>query len=76
MEDKFTLEEIRNYIKSQDSLGDVMYNLNATNIMKANEPEKSVDDCAYYDEHQGKNFCTLGRNGGHCMGICKYFEDK
>lgn len=33
----FTLEEIKNYIKQQDSLGDVMYNLSEQNITKANK---------------------------------------
>jgi hypothetical protein len=37
----FTIEEIRNYILSQDSLGDVLYNLKEENIRKANE--KNVD---------------------------------
>jgi hypothetical protein len=38
--DSFTVEEISNYITSQDSLGDVAYNLSAENIIKANkEPE-------------------------------------
>ena len=36
MSNKFTLEEIKNYIKSQDSLGDVLYNLTEDNICKAN----------------------------------------
>jgi hypothetical protein len=42
MEEKFTIKEIKNYILSQDSLGDVMYFLNADNIRKANpkEPNK------------------------------------
>lgn len=35
--DKFSIEEIKNYITSQDSFGDVSYNLNAENIRKANE---------------------------------------
>tara|TARA_R110002167_G_scaffold330514_1_gene537187 strand:- start:576 stop:773 length:198 start_codon:yes stop_codon:yes gene_type:complete len=39
-EQKFTIEEIRNYIMSQDSLGDVMYNLKAEKIIEANEPEE------------------------------------
>lgn len=43
-EQKFTIEEIRNYIKSQDSLGDVMYNLNAEKIIEANEPEEEDED--------------------------------
>lgn len=36
MQEKFTIEEIKNYIKSQDSIGDVMYNLKAENIIAAN----------------------------------------
>lgn len=41
MEATYTIEEIRNYILSQDSLGDVLYNLNEANIAKANSV---VDD--------------------------------
>jgi len=41
MEDKFTIEEIRNYILSQDSMGDILYNLSADKINQANEPEES-----------------------------------
>ena len=37
MSEQFTVEEIRNYIMSQDSLGDVAYNLSTENIRKANE---------------------------------------
>lgn len=37
MEEKFTIEEIKNYLSTQDSFGDVFYNLNAENIKKANE---------------------------------------
>lgn len=32
----FTVEEIRNYLKQQDSFGDAMYNLNEENIANAN----------------------------------------
>lgn len=39
----FTIEEIKTYILSQDSLGDVLYNLSAENIIEANEP--TVDEC-------------------------------
>lgn len=35
-EQKFTVDEIRNYILKQDSMGDVMYNLSADNILEAN----------------------------------------
>lgn len=37
MQETFTIEEIRKYILSQDSLGDVAYNLSAENIIKANQ---------------------------------------
>ena len=43
-EQKFTIEEIRNYIMSQDSLGDVMYNLKAEKIIEANEPEEDDEE--------------------------------
>ena len=43
-EQKFTIEEIRNYIMSQDSLGDVMYNLKAEKIIEANKPEEDDED--------------------------------
>lgn len=36
---KFTVEEIKNYILSQDSLGDIMYNLSEENIQRANEED-------------------------------------
>lgn len=42
--DTFTIQEIRNYILSQDSLGDVLYNLKAENIIKANEPKEDEDE--------------------------------
>jgi hypothetical protein len=34
---QYTIEEIRNYIKSQDSLGDVLYNLTEEKIDEANK---------------------------------------
>jgi hypothetical protein len=40
---KYTIEEIRKYISKQDSLGDVMYNLNEENIDKANKCARIVD---------------------------------
>jgi hypothetical protein len=33
---KFTIEEFKNYLKSQDSLGDAMYYLTEENVEKAN----------------------------------------
>ena len=40
----FTIQEIKNYILSQDSLGDVLYNLKAENIIKANKPKDDEDE--------------------------------
>ena len=40
MQNTFTIDEIRKYILSQDSLRDVLYNLSASKITEANEPEK------------------------------------
>ncbi len=40
----FTIEQIKNYLLKQDSLGDVLYNLSEKNILKANEPEEVDED--------------------------------
>ena len=34
----FTIEQIRVYLQSQDSLGDIYYNLSEQSILEANEP--------------------------------------
>ena len=39
MQNTFTIDEIRKYILSQDSLGDVLYNLSSSKILEANESE-------------------------------------
>ena len=39
MQNTFTIDEIRKYILSQDSLGDVLYNLSVSKIIEANLPE-------------------------------------
>jgi len=44
MQNTFTIDEIRKYILSQDSLGDVLYNLSSSKILEANEPEDDEDD--------------------------------
>lgn len=44
MTKKFTLEEFRNYLNSQDSLGDIHYNLSEENIAAANKCEECVPD--------------------------------
>ncbi len=35
--EKFTIEEIKNYLLAQDSLGDIHYNLNEDSIINANK---------------------------------------
>ena len=44
MQNTFTIDEIRKYILSQDSLGDVLYNLSVSKILEANEPEEDEED--------------------------------
>jgi hypothetical protein len=44
MQNKFTIDEIRKYILSQDSMGDILYNLSVSKILEANEPEEDDDD--------------------------------
>ena len=44
MRQTFNIDEIRKYILSQDSLGDVLYNLSVSKILEANEPEEEEDD--------------------------------
>lgn len=47
--EKFTIEEIRNYLKVQDSLGDIFYNLSEENIRKAN-PVQEIEVTPEDDE--------------------------
>ena len=44
MQNTFTIDEIRKYILSQDSLGDVLYNLSVSKIIEANLPEDEEED--------------------------------
>ena len=44
MRDTFTIDEIRNYILSQDSLGDVLYNLSSSKIFEANQFNEEEED--------------------------------
>ena len=43
-EEKFTIEEIRKYIESQDSFGDVLYFLSEEKIREANEPKEDDEE--------------------------------
>ena len=47
MQNTFNIDEIRNYILSQDSLGDVLYNLSSSKILEANE--KNDDELNWDD---------------------------
>ncbi len=38
-DEKFTIKEIKTYILSKDSMGDILYYLNSKSIKKANEVE-------------------------------------
>jgi len=44
MQNTCTIDEIRKYILSQDSLGDVLYNLSVSKILEANEPEEDDEE--------------------------------
>ena len=48
----FTIEEIRKYILSQDSMGDILYNLREENIIQANEPEENDTDWDSLDDDE------------------------
>jgi hypothetical protein len=50
MQNTFTIDEIRKYILSQDSLGDVLYNLSSSKILEANEPEEEDEDWDSLDD--------------------------
>ena len=44
MQNTFTIDEIRKYILSQESMGDILYNLSVSKILEANEPEEEEED--------------------------------
>ena len=52
MQNTFTIDEIRKYILSQDSLGDVLYNLSVSKILEANEPEEEEEDWDELDDDE------------------------
>lgn len=54
----FSIEEIRNYIQSQDSLGDVLYNLSEAGIKIANIPDEDIfeDDDDAFNIYNEENF--------------------
>jgi len=69
MEETFTIEQIRNYLLSQDSKGDILYNLSADAIFRANNVENDeFDDEDEFDDHEhtssSKSKKTLSREEG------------
>jgi hypothetical protein len=54
MQTTFTIEEIRKYLLSQDSMGDILYNLSAQKIIEANEPEEKDED----EEPESRGCCS------------------
>ena len=40
----FTIQEFKNYVLSQDSLGDVLYNLREEKIIEANQSEEEEEE--------------------------------
>jgi len=57
MQNTFTIDEIRKYILSQDSLGDILYNLSASKIIEANElKEEEEDEWEEEDDEDDFNF--------------------
>jgi len=80
MEEKFTIEEFKNYLMSRDGLGDAVCELTAENIRKSNLKEggdRFYDDCRFYDYAQGKKICSsIESPFNQCEGVCEYFEAK
>jgi len=58
MQNTFTIDEIRKYIISQDSLGDVLYNLSVSKILEANEPEEDDEDWDSLDDDEIREMYT------------------
>jgi len=48
---KYSIDEIRRYILSQDSMGDVLYNLKPDKIAEANQPRMFSVDGYFIDDH-------------------------
>jgi len=44
MKQEFTIEEIRKFLLSCDSMGDILYYLSAESIIEANKPKESEEE--------------------------------
>ena len=52
MQNTFNIDEIRKYILSQDSIGDILYNLSVSKILEANEPDEDEEDWEELDDDE------------------------
>ena len=52
MQHTFTIDEIRKYILSQNSIGDILYNLSVSKILEANEPDEDEEDWEELDDDE------------------------
>ncbi|MCP4665246.1 MAG: hypothetical protein GY849_02680 [Deltaproteobacteria bacterium] len=68
---KYSLDEIRNYILKQDSLGDVLYNLKHENI-KSIELENVCKNC----EHQLNEECAIDGHEIWDDSTCEDFSER
>lgn len=71
--DKFTIEEFKKYLESQESLGDIHNNLNAANIRKANNINTGLSLLTLVK--QTKNTLTVKESWVACFqGIHSYYN--
>ena len=71
-EKKFTVDEIRTYLESQDSMGDIFYNLNAENIEEANE--KCCGTCDFFTGEECDGIANEGSEKCHDSDACIEWE--
>jgi hypothetical protein len=61
MAQTFTVEQIRKYIESQDSMGDALYNLSEKSVLEANEAIDTESE-AYKEGYEEYPFKARLRN--------------
>lgn len=65
MSKTFTIEEIRNYLVKQDSMGDMLYYLSESNIEAANAPSNDDEFDDYNHESDDDDDMFNGIINGH-----------
>ena len=71
-EKKFTVEEIRAYLESQDSMGDIFYNLKEENIEIANE--KCCGTCDFFTGEECDGNANEGKEAYSDDEACNEWE--